>query len=121
MCFVLENAVFKDKLYFRSQDLVAALLHPGAAAAGALQCNDRCSENTLFFKMHTGRIESELSTDLHSLKKAVKDRLVALVELPGFEPGQTEPKSVVLPLHHSSVPIEMQRYNIFVYLQYFSS
>ena len=32
------------------------------------------------------------------------DRLVVLVELPGFEPGQTEPKSVVLPLHHSSVP-----------------
>ena len=32
------------------------------------------------------------------------DRLFALVELPGFEPGQTEPKSVVLPLHHSSIP-----------------
>ena len=47
--------------------------------------------------------------------------LIALVELPGFEPGQTEPKSVVLPLHHSSVPIGVQRYNIFMYLQYFSS
>ena len=28
-----------------------------------------------------------------------------LVEKPGFEPGQTEPKSVVLPLHHISIPI----------------
>ncbi len=26
-----------------------------------------------------------------------------LVELLGFEPRQTEPKSVVLPLHHSSI------------------
>ncbi len=26
------------------------------------------------------------------------------VEIPGFEPGQTEPKSVVLPLHHISIP-----------------
>ena len=25
------------------------------------------------------------------------------VDPPGFEPGQTEPKSVVLPLHHGSV------------------
>ena len=31
-------------------------------------------------------------------------RLVASVEIPGFEPGQTEPKSVVLPLHHISIP-----------------
>ena len=27
----------------------------------------------------------------------------AFVEIPGFEPRQTEPKSVVLPLHHISV------------------
>ena len=26
-----------------------------------------------------------------------------IVEIPGFEPGQTEPKSVVLPLHHTSI------------------
>ena len=26
-----------------------------------------------------------------------------VVEVPGFEPGQAEPKSVVLPLHHTSV------------------
>ena len=25
------------------------------------------------------------------------------VGLPGFEPGQTEPKPVVLPLHHSPI------------------
>ena len=29
---------------------------------------------------------------------------VKKVEVPGFEPGQTEPKSVVLPLHHTSIP-----------------
>ena len=28
---------------------------------------------------------------------------VKKVEVPGFEPGQTEPKSVVLPLHHTSI------------------
>ena len=28
------------------------------------------------------------------------------VELLGFEPRQTEPKSVVLPLHHSSIPLQ---------------
>ena len=30
------------------QDLVTAFLHPDAAAAGALQSNDRGSENLLF-------------------------------------------------------------------------
>ena len=35
-------------------------------------------------------------------KKAPKDIFWGLiVGLPGFEPGQTEPKPVVLPLHHS--------------------
>ena len=36
-------------------------------------------------------------------KKAPRDCLLRLpcVGLPGFEPGQTEPKPVVLPLHHS--------------------
>ena len=27
------------------------------------------------------------------------------VEIPGFEPGQREPKSLVLPLHHTSIPV----------------
>ena len=29
--------------------------------------------------------------------------LFNFVEVPGFEPGLTEPKSVVLPLHHTSI------------------
>ena len=36
------------------------------------------------------------------------------VEIPGFEPGLGEPKSLVLPLHHIS--IEGQRYKLFPYL-----
>lgn len=40
------------------------------------------------------------------------------VEIPGFEPGQTEPKSVVLPLHHISITCileecRLQRYCFF--------
>ena len=35
-------------------------------------------------------------------KKADADAS-AFVEIPGFEPRQTEPKSVVLPLHHISI------------------
>ena len=36
------------------------------------------------------------------------------VEIPGFEPGQTEPKSVVLPLHHISITVNWpQMYIIF--------
>ncbi len=38
------------------------------------------------------------------------------VEIPGFEPGQTEPKSVVLPLHHISIP-RCKDIIIFEYLQ----
>ena len=30
---------------------------------------------------------------------------VSRVEIPGFEPGQREPKSLVLPLHHTSIPV----------------
>ena len=44
-----------------------------------------------------------------------KSLLILSVELLGFEPRQTEPKSVVLPLHHSSIAkrsakIEVQEY-----------
>ena len=35
---------------------------------------------------------------------AASSTLRSKVEVPGFEPGQTEPKSVVLPLHHTSIP-----------------
>ena len=31
------------------------------------------------------------------------------VDPPGLEPGQTAPKAVVLPLHHGSVSIAMQK------------
>ena len=33
-----------------------------------------------------------------------KDLIIIIVDLPGFEPGLTEPKSAVLPLHNRSVP-----------------
>ena len=39
-----------------------------------------------------------------STKKAAHWAAFFIVEIPGFEPGQTEPKSVVLPLHHISIP-----------------
>ncbi len=44
------------------------------------------------------------------------------VELPGFEPRMTEPKSAVLPLHHSSIQLRkaMQMYDNFLNLQTFS-
>ncbi len=38
------------------------------------------------------------------------------VEIPGFEPGQREPKSLVLPLHHTSIPLRKDIIN-FEYLQ----
>ena len=34
------------------------------------------------------------------------DAFFPWVVLPGFEPGMTEPKPVVLPLHHSTILIE---------------
>ena len=36
--------------------------------------------------------------------------MVLFVELPGFEPGISEPKSDVLPLHHSSISIYDKSY-----------
>ncbi len=41
----------------------------------------------------------------HQVKqKAVRFRTAFLVvDPPGFEPGQAEPKSAVLPLHHGSI------------------
>ena len=85
------------------QDLLTAFAHPDAAAAGALLNNDLGSSNLLFFNERQPD-ESELSSGCRSLKKPVCDRLIVQVEIPGFEPGQTEPKSVVLPLHHISIP-----------------
>ena len=52
-------------------------------------------------------------------KKALK-LSSGLVDLWGFEPQLTEPKSAVLPLHHRSVPIKknfptvvLERYGVF--------
>ena len=59
---------------------------------------------TSCFTINRDRFESELSPIPIYSKSRSFDRLVALVEIPGFEPGQTEPKSVVLPLHHISIP-----------------
>ena len=39
------------------------------------------------------------------IKKSVLERTDFFVVLPGFEPGQTEPKPVVLPLHHRTILI----------------
>ena len=43
-----------------------------------------------------------LST-LKQMKATILILRLSLVELPGFEPRITEPKSAVLPLHHSSI------------------
>ena len=46
------------------------------------------------------------------------------VVLPGFEPRQTEPKSVVLPLHHKTKCCSlkaMQSYGLFLYCANFSA
>ena len=39
-----------------------------------------------------------------------------IVEPPGFEPGMTEPKSAVLPLHHGSIPLFKSSANIHSFL-----
>ena len=38
-------------------------------------------------------------------KKSQLSKADFFVVLPGFEPGQTEPKPVVLPLHHRTILI----------------
>ena len=58
---------------------------------------------------------------LVEIRKSRQRRLTAqAVEIPGFEPGQTEPKSVVLPLHHISIP-NCKDITIFVSLQDFNA
>ena len=42
-------------------------------------------------------------TTFISTNKRVAEATPLFVEIPGFEPGQTEPKSVVLPLHQTSI------------------
>ena len=54
--------------------------------------------------MNMDLLESKLSQVHIHLKRRSCDRLIALVGISGFEPEQTEPKSVVLPLHHIPIP-----------------
>ncbi len=52
------------------------------------------------------KIYNSKSTDLYKNKKRQTSNqtdLSFLVGLPGFEPGQTEPKTVVLPLHNNPI------------------
>ena len=46
-------------------------------------------------------IMNKYSFLLHNYINKKAPRGLPCVGLPGFEPGQTEPKPVVLPLHHS--------------------
>ena len=62
----------------------------------------------------SGRIMPGVET-----KKALKISAFLLVDRPGFEPGQTAPKTVVLPLHHRSIPFGWQNYKDFFEVQYF--
>ena len=52
-----------------------------------------------FFDAYSDATKKPTKTCEFSGFLAVIDGIV--VGLPGFEPGQTEPKPVVLPLHHS--------------------
>ena len=54
--------------------------------------------------MNMDLLESKLSQVHIHLKRRSCDRLIAVVGISGFEPEQTEPKSVVLPLHHIPIP-----------------
>ena len=56
----------------------------------------------LFIKMQCKIIYCDQYAKLNFGRKKSRT-LAGLVELLGFEPRQTEPKSVVLPLHHSSI------------------
>jgi hypothetical protein len=54
------------------------------------------------------------------LEEKIKARKnLAFVELLGFEPRQTEPKSVVLPLHHSSIRKECKNKGMAMMYQIF--
>ena len=55
----------------------------------------------------TGKTFGALYDVLHHIvneqKKSALKLTFFVVVLPGFEPGQTEPKPVVLPLHHRTI------------------
>lgn len=64
--------------------------------------------------------ESGLAITLRCREKNKKpEKNLAFVELLGFEPRQTEPKSVVLPLHHSSIRKECKNKGMAMMYQIF--
>ena len=104
----------------RVQDLLALLLHPGPlpqghfdriplrailipAAAGHFETMTEVLR-TSCFTINRDRFESKLSPIPIYVKRRSDDRLIVSVGISGFEPEQTEPKSVVLPLHHIPIP-----------------
>ena len=87
----------------RGQDLLALLLHPDAAAAGHFETMTEVLR-TSCFTINRDRFESKLSPIPIYVKRRSSDRLIVSVGISGFEPEQTEPKSVVLPLHHIPIP-----------------
>ena len=64
--------------------------------------NDQCAHGQDL--INTDRLESKLSPVRIHYKRRSDDRLIVSVGISGFEPEQTEPKSVVLPLHHIPIP-----------------
>ena len=104
----------------RVQDLLALLLHPGPLPQGHF---DRIPLRAILmplprghfetmtevlrtscFTINRDRFESKLSPIPIYGKRRSDDRLIVSVGISGFEPEQTEPKSVVLPLHHIPIP-----------------
>ena len=78
----------------------------------------------MWFHQPKMSIIPKLSSGCYQLKKPVSDRLIVQVGISGFEPEQTEPKSVVLPLHHISIWLPflilgLQRYECFAKMQNF--
>lgn len=60
--------------------------------------------------MYIGHLKASFQVAYIHSESQPEGWLIALVEIPGFEPGQTEPKSVVLPLHHEAIrSIAVQR------------
>ena len=55
-------------------------------------------------RMYIGHLKARFQVAYIHSKSQPEGWLIALVEIPGFEPGQREPKSLVLPLHHTSIP-----------------
>ena len=105
----------------RVQDLLALLLHPGPLPQGhfdripllaILMPLPRGHFETMTevlrtscFTINRDRFESKLSPIPIYVKRRSSDRLIVSVGISGFEPEQTEPKSVVLPLHHIPIPV----------------